>query len=320
MATESWNIVSGGLAFADDLQRNPTRPPRGIFGEVPGATPKYARNVGVVWDDFRETMARMFMPVQSYKNLLTEYANKQDLLQIATVLGGEVSVDGSTFGGAGYMDFLLQGVQHSFQEKMQVVEVLADEHVAYYFGQAASTFAYSGTLFNTKQDDQALNMLRLYSEFGRGSKLAARNTLISIRYDGIIVSGALSNFTYSLNGEMEMAVPFSFNLLVKKILLLPNPNSALVTLTAPFALKGDTYAPFSQGSLNTGTVPLGPAATPAAPAALVPKTTAKTANDIADEAIKKAESINKKMTHATTFLKSSLDVLTQILPDLTGTG
>ena len=303
---ETWITAGGGLASQEDVDaaaKTLTQAPRGIFSAFPGATPKYAKNLGEEEKDFRETMARMFMQVPNYKNFVGEYGEDGNMQQIAAVLGGEVSEGGGTTGGSGYMDFLLQSVQHSFQEKAQVVEVLSDDHVAYFFGQSTTTFSYSGTLLNTKQDDQALNMLRLYSEFGRGSKLASRKTLISLRYDDIFVSGAITNFTYSLSAETEMAVPFSFNLLVKKLQILPNPYSGLVTLSTPFAAASDGYTPFAQGSLDPGTKPTSPAATPAAATklAISPAATEKTTEEKEDAQIQQGFEIRQKMKVTTTL-------------------
>ena len=220
MTTENvWDMPGGGFAYDADLkavEEDVLNPPRGVFGEFPGVTPKYARNTGDA-RDFREQMARMFLQVPDYNKFLKSITDTNSW-QIAKVLAGTASQDGKTSpqGGFGYIDFLLQSVQHAFQEKYQVVETLADDHVAYFFGQGAPIFSYSGTLINTKQDDQAMNMLRLYSEMGRGSKLASLSTLLSLRYDGLIVSGAMLNLSLGLQAEMEMAVPFSFSLLVKK--------------------------------------------------------------------------------------------------------
>jgi hypothetical protein len=303
---EEWITAGGGLASEEDVDaaaKTLTRAPRGIFSAFPGATPKYAKNLGEEEKDFRETMARMFMQVPNYENFVGEYSEEKNMQQIAAVLGGQVSEGKDTTGGSGYMDFILQNVQHAFHEKMQVVEVLADDHVAYFFGQGTMTFSYSGTLINTKQDDQALNMLRLYAEFGRGSKLAARNTLISLRYDDVFVSGAITNLTYSLNAETEMAVPFSFNLLVKKLQLLPNPYSGVVTLSTPFAAASNGYLPFAQGSLDPGTKPTSPAATPAAATklAISPAATEKTTEEKEDAEIEKGFGLRQKMEVATTL-------------------
>lgn len=278
-----WDMDVGGLPSADDVAAvgsttiGKAVAPRGIFAAFPGMTPKYATNVGEQETDFRETMARMFLQVTDYKTFVASFSGS-DTLPVATVLGGQVSEQAGTTGGKGYIDFLLQNAQHNFNEKSQVLETLADDHVAYFFGQAAPTFSYGGSLINTKQDDQAVNMLRLYSDIGRGSKLAARKTLISMRYDSLIVSGAMMNLNLNLGAENETVVPFSFNLLVKKLQILKNPSAGIVTLTKPFANPSDGYKPFSTGAANVSTAIVRPtmtpseAAVPAASAATEPVT------------------------------------------------
>lgn len=269
---EVWNVQHGGLASDEDLdarngvegsEGSKINPPRGIFGAFPGATPKYATNTGEQEKDFRETMARMFIQTPNYKKFTDSFLGS-DTWPLAKVIGGSASEQSGTSGGKGYIDFLLQSVQHNYQEKSQVVETLADDHVAYFFGQAAPVFSYGGSLFNTKQDAQAANMYRLYRDMGRGSQLAAKNTLISIRYDGLIVSGAMMNLSLGLNAEMEMVVPFTFNLLVKQVVLLPTPDAGIVLLSKPFAAPGDKYFPFSTGALSIATKPTSPAAVPPA--------------------------------------------------------
>ena len=263
-----------GLAFDDDVRLAAATkamfPPRGIFGEYPGATPKYARNYGEREPDFRETMARLFLQVKDYKAFIASFPQERELTAIATVLGGTDPGSAGVAGGGGYIDFILQSAQHNLQEKMQVVETLSDDHVAYFFGQAAPTFAYGGTLINTQQDDQAMNMLRLYSNFGRGTVLAKANRVISLRYDGLIVSGPMINLSFSQTAETEMAVPFSFNILVKRLTIIPNGRSGLVQLQTPFATKDETgFTPFVSTQL--------PAGLAQAAARMVPRETAKIA-------------------------------------------
>jgi len=124
-----WDIKAGGLAFDADLAKKTTavpNPPRGVFGEYPGATPKYALNDGISQSgDFREQMARLFLQVDNYEafvNSFTDPASKQ----IAAVVAGTAKGDGSTsLGGKGYIDFLLQSVQQNLQEKSQIVESMS---------------------------------------------------------------------------------------------------------------------------------------------------------------------------------------------------
>lgn len=311
-----WNMEAGGLAFDEDMrtvekQKN-MRPPRGVFAEIPGATPKYAVNDGKVDGDFRESLARLFLQIPNYDKFIAEFETKPEVQQIAKVLGGTVSAQGNSSGGNGYIDFLLQNVQHGFQEKSQVVEVLADDHVAYFFGQAAPVFTYSGTVLNTKQDDQAMNMLRLYQEIGRGTKLAQRNTLLSIRYDGVIVSGAMLSLSLGLNAEMEMAVPFSFSLLVKQVIQLPSPNAGVVQLSKPFAISKYGYLPFSQGLSSLGTTSVKVTAVPSV--APVPAAEVKQPEPAAPEANATKEYLANLNKNASTQTASTV---AQQAPELT---
>lgn len=269
-----------GIAWENNNSLPDVPPPRGVFGEFPGATPKYAKNNGRIDDDFRNTMAKLFLPVPKYDASFFNTFDDPDTKKLARVIGGTVNTSnsgGQTAGGPGYIDFLLQNVQHNLQERSQIVELLADEHVAYFFGQGANVFNYSGTLLNTKQDDQALNMFRLYRDMLRGSKLASRGTLVSIKYNDLVVSGAIMNLQFSMSAEMEMAVPFSFSLLVKQILTLPNPYYGVVSDTTAFVQSGDVLkglsaivtqpsTPAAAASV-TGTTP---AAAPAQPATAQP--------------------------------------------------
>jgi hypothetical protein len=230
-------IIPGWAFEADhknaNAQRFGARAPIGVFGEMPGSTPKYARNRGTE-QDFRETMARMF--IQIGPNEYTKFVNSvpEESRALASVLAGPGGTPGRK-GGAGYIDFLLQSAQHGLQEKFDVTEVLSDNYVAYFFGQQAPTFAYSANLINSYQDDQAMNMLRIYRDMGRGSQLARRSKLVRLRYDSLIVAGVMTNLQWNLAAENEMVVPASWNLLVKSLTLLPNDKAGIVTLNDPFA-------------------------------------------------------------------------------------
>lgn len=237
----------------------------GAFGEFPGATPKYAKGREESYD-FRETMARMYLQVKDFSALMNEYANEPRTQKLISLIAGETNAKGvTTKGGNGYVDFILQSVNVSFVEKYQLTEMLADDHVLQVFGSGATMYTFSGTLLNTKQDDQAVSMFYLYRDLIRGSQLAKRATLLSIRYDSWIVSGAVLGLTTSLSAEMEMAIPFNFQMLSKKVLPLPSVSAGFVTLDTGFAAGVEGYSTFigglSQEALETRNVP--PVAVPA---------------------------------------------------------
>lgn len=211
---------------------------RGVYAGWPAMTPKYMRHRNFRHHEFFGTMARMYVRVPGgpavYDRLINSFAEKETQ-EIARKLMGDGN---GGYGGLGYIDFLLQQAGHSVGEKFQVVETLSDNYVSFFFGQKAPFFNYSGTLINTYQDDWAMRMFRLYRDIARGSQLARRGLLFYLRYDSMIVSGVLTAFNFSLQAEIEMAVPFTLQMLVKKVHILYRG------LTLPTEVpSGDNFLP-----------------------------------------------------------------------------
>lgn len=215
-------IPLGGNAVSRMISLNLAQNPRtgrptdavGVFAAQPFMSPKYARHRTKRNHEFEETMARMFIKVAPdlYEQFIASLEDAETQ-EVARVLAG----DDVSKGGHGYIDFLLQNAQHSFEEKFQVVETLSDNYVAFFFGHAPPMFQYQGTLMNTYQDDWTMRMFRIFRDLARGTQLARRDLILRLKYDSMIVSGAMTNFQWSITAGRETYSPFSFNLLVKSI-------------------------------------------------------------------------------------------------------
>jgi hypothetical protein len=197
-------FIPGGATLLPDSESGP----KGVFADFPGATKKYILNAGPRDNEFRETMARMFIEMTEQERKLFVSSVPPETRKLAEVLAG-VGTGGS--GGTGFVDFLLTQVNEQFTEKYQVVETLSDNFVVYLFGQAAPMFSYAGLLLNTYQDDQRVWMTRLYQDVLRGTQLARRKKLLRLRYDSVIVTGVMLNLNMSIVADQEDRVPFSFN-------------------------------------------------------------------------------------------------------------
>lgn len=199
---------------------------QGVFAANPLMTPKYARNIanGVARDaEYRETMARLYISLadvgpQAITNYLATLPDQQTKA-LAQVL---LASNNKGSGGTGFIDFFLTSAQESFQEVLQVDKVLADDYVAFYYGQSPPIFQYSGVLLNSMQDDHRSGFARAYLELLRGTQLARRGALARLRYDSVIVSGTMNTHQQVLVAENELAVQFSFSFLVKEYIILPN--------------------------------------------------------------------------------------------------
>lgn len=185
----------------------------GVFSSFPTSTKKWSRLRPREGDDVN-TMARMFIrvPPGDYDAFLASLDDPVTR-EIATHLTG----DDAGKGGVGYLDFLLRNATQQFNEKVQVCETLADNYVAFFFGSQAPMFTYSGALYNTYEDDWTMRMLRIFRDLGRGTQLARNNQTLYLRYDSVVVQGAMVNFRYSLTAGREMAAKFDFSLLVKSV-------------------------------------------------------------------------------------------------------
>lgn len=212
----------------DRVEAPPTYSPRDGAGgqfarDIQGATPKYAVNTGRVREPFnKNTLARLFIRINPSESslFLSSIADVHTRTQLVPQLVGDLSSQrrrGEGIAGTGYVDFFLNQVQRTFQEKVQVTEVLSDNYVAFTFGMAPPVWTFQGTLLNTVQDDQASNFTSLYLHILRATQLARRQKVVSIRYDDSIVTGIFLGFSDQLQSGQEASKPFQFQLLVKKL-------------------------------------------------------------------------------------------------------
>jgi len=251
-------LTGDAVADADLVTNRPlqiyNKGEQGVFALHPLSTPKYAKNnslaSGTARDaEYKETLARMYLSLseeqyefkQTYISRLPTEAQELAKLLVGTGTSSKEI-------GTGFIDFLLSQANESFQEKVQIDEVLSDNYVAYFFGQAPPVFQYSGYLFNTFQDDQRVGMLRAYAHMLRGFKCAQLGSLLRLRYDSVIVSGTILSMSQVMNAENEMVVPFNFSLLVKEYVIMPQLRARQATdkLTEPFASAFTTIGTIRQ--------------------------------------------------------------------------
>ena len=203
------DIIPGGETDLLDPSSNP-RMGRGVYAQHPAQTPKYHTGNGV---ESLATQARMFLEFsddatfKSFRESLPERAKK-----LVDVLSPQSKV-----GGVGYFDFLMSRVSESFQEKVQVSEVLSDGHIAYFFGQKAPMWQVSGRLLNTQQDQWYDAFHILYQDVLRGTQLARHRIPLKIAYDNRVVVGSLVSMNTTLSADSETAVPFNFQILVSRV-------------------------------------------------------------------------------------------------------
>lgn len=220
----------------------PSRGAGGVFAQfMQGSTPKYANNTrGYRSDFYRNTLSRLYVRVDTSEmnRFLGSIADQHTKDHLAGRLVGDPTrqQQNRTTGGAGttdttvraestlstngYLDFFIQQATMPLREKMDVKEVLSDNYASFFFGQAAPVWSFTGWLFNTVQDDQTTNFLRLYLEILRGTQLARRQKVVSLKIDSYVITGVLISTSFNLRAETETCVPFQFEILVKRVAIV----------------------------------------------------------------------------------------------------
>ena len=284
----------------DTVEYNPARGAGGVFANfMQGMTAKYAENTeGGRSDFYRNTLARLFVRVDAREmNLFTASISDAHVeSQLVPRIAGTTArrQENRTTGGAGaddanlradqsvstngYLDFFIQQATMPLQEKVDIKETLADNYVAYFFGQSPPMWTFSGWLFNSVQDDQATNFLRLYLEILRGTQLARRQKVVSLKIDSYIITGALVASNFQLQSNTEVMVPFSFQLLVKRVAIVTYTEGWVPTwASTPFAADPNAI-PYDGRRLGSGARVAGAArlSTNAASQGPVPDNTADT--------------------------------------------
>lgn len=219
------NLVGGDFSLlpgALEAEKNAAERRKGVFSTHPAMTPKYTPTND---DRALETMARLLIPMSGQKALDKFVASfggpsSSEAQKLAKTLASIGNKGSKGAYGLGYIDFLLVSAVESYQEKVQIVDVLSDNYVAYYFGAAPPVFQYSGVLLNSKQDDWRSAFTIIYNDIIRGTELARRKAVVTLSYDNMAVTGTVMNMSQNFSADgpfYQLAASFNFSLLVQRI-------------------------------------------------------------------------------------------------------
>lgn len=140
--------------------------------------------------------------------------------RLKAIVGAVHSKDGAT----GYVDFHLSGLSFGYQERSQLQVAQNDNFVEYFFGSSPATITLQGVLLNTIQDDWSNNMLEIYWNILRGTKMAQRRSLIRLRLMDRIYSFTLRSFSENFSTSSSTTTGFSLSGTLYSIRLVPSPS------------------------------------------------------------------------------------------------
>ena len=126
-------------------------------------------------------------------------------------------VDSSAPGGFSESNhnFILQSVQETRQERVQIVETFGD-HFAFFYGEKPIVLQVSGILFNTADFNWNNEWLRNYDEFLRGTKCVEHRARVFLGWDDVLAQGYILSSSIVYSAEQPNVCPFSFQMLLSK--------------------------------------------------------------------------------------------------------
>ena len=144
-----------------------------------------------------------------------------------------------------YINFNLQKVNESFQEKYQLVETFGDSFVGYFFGQRTMVLNITGILIDDQLSDAKSQFMFAYNTYLRGFHTAKHKILTEFGYGDTVVKGVLvSLVTETGDVTNEVQTNFSAQMLVYKLTKVSSTLAELYdpSLADPYGSGIDTSA------------------------------------------------------------------------------
>jgi hypothetical protein len=114
-----------------------------------------------------------------------------------------------------FRQFILLSLSEATQERMQIVETSEDFQLLFY-GKRPEVLQVQGILKNTMDNPWSMNMLFMWDNFMRGTKLAEQGNIFQLYADKELYSGYPFGFQRSKAAPNDFIVNFSFSFIVKE--------------------------------------------------------------------------------------------------------
>jgi hypothetical protein len=127
-----------------------------------------------------------------------------------------------------YTKFFLTNVQAPRSERYQVIETFGDWYI-FFYGEAPPVYTFSGVVLNTPNYNWLNEFDFFYDAFIRGTAATRNVTRVYVTYGYQQVQGHILNFAYAIDAETDMAVRFTFSMVVVKRFALSADTTGVPT-------------------------------------------------------------------------------------------
>jgi hypothetical protein len=176
------------------------------------ATPKYVRNKGPRGDNYAETAARLFLSFPNETRKSQFIRNNSQTAFDAQLAKSIADVSGTT----GFIDFSLTALAFASNEKVQVVDTMSGNFVAYFYDSSPEQLQMTGVVSDTYEADQLVWLHTLYKKYFRGTAVAKRGIYVHLLVNNWLFIGGMTSLNVSLSADNQTAASFNMTMLLTK--------------------------------------------------------------------------------------------------------
>ena len=177
---------------------------KGQHAVYPASYPKYSTGNDV--SDSLDTGLKLFLPGQE---LLRQFPQDKDIL--LPLVNNK------------YIQLIATSVQEVFSERVDTKMTVNGTYVTYYHGISPVQVSIQGTVLNDFQDDWRNNLLRAYTRYLRGSRLARLGKTVVVSYMDILFAGEIISLNTGLDSQNQTSGAFNMNFLVQSMRIRRSP-------------------------------------------------------------------------------------------------
>jgi hypothetical protein len=189
-----------------------------------------------------EHVRRPFRGIQiqndTYATIEVVYESRNDLFVRSLVDSGARPASAESQGrghGTRISNFVIQSLNTTRTEKMQIIETFGEDFV-FFFGERPIQVTGTGVLLKTADFGWRNEFLLNYEANLRGTKLVENKARMLLAYDGILLSGYLTQLAVSESSQSPYHVTMNFGMLVLSMHLPPTTGS---TVFPKASFRGD---------------------------------------------------------------------------------
>lgn len=124
----------------------------------------------------------------------------------------------------GFINFMVQSVSYSIQEKSQIMHTFGGKEAVYFYGHAPIMVSLTGILVDDLDNDQMVKFLTLYRDYLRGSQASKDYCYVELGLNNATFTGAFMNVQIQQSADRDTDIQFTAQFLAREFVLSSTDN------------------------------------------------------------------------------------------------